>query len=87
MAAVELPDPTADLHWSAFRGAIQDIFEANALKHPDRYDALTSHAITIVLSDNRFTGFRKSADSLATGYVSLRHHPQHHHEEHLHTAK
>jgi L-aminoadipate-semialdehyde dehydrogenase len=31
-----LPDPTADLHWSAFRGAIQDIFAANAESHPDR---------------------------------------------------
>ena len=32
----DLPDPTADLHWSAYRGAIQDIFEANAQAHPDR---------------------------------------------------
>ncbi|RDL40272.1 L-aminoadipate-semialdehyde dehydrogenase [Venustampulla echinocandica] len=32
----DLPDPTADLHWSAFRGAIQDIFAANAEAHPDR---------------------------------------------------
>lgn len=31
-----LPDPTADLHWSDYRGAIQDIFESNALKHPER---------------------------------------------------
>ncbi|KAH8601045.1 L-aminoadipate-semialdehyde dehydrogenase large subunit [Bisporella sp. PMI_857] len=31
-----IPDPTADLHWSAFRGAIQDIFAANAEAHPDR---------------------------------------------------
>jgi L-aminoadipate-semialdehyde dehydrogenase len=31
-----LPDPTADLHWSAFRGAIQDIFTTNAEAHPDR---------------------------------------------------
>ena len=31
-----LPDPTADLHWSDYRGAIQDIFEANALKYPER---------------------------------------------------
>jgi L-aminoadipate-semialdehyde dehydrogenase len=30
------PDPTADLHWSAFRGAIHDIFAANAEAHPDR---------------------------------------------------
>ncbi|KAN0112598.1 large subunit of L-aminoadipate-semialdehyde dehydrogenase [Hyaloscypha variabilis] len=32
----DIPDPTADLHWSAFRGAIQDIFAANAEAHPDR---------------------------------------------------
>ena len=31
-----LPDPTQDLHWADFRGAIHDIFAANALKHPDR---------------------------------------------------
>lgn len=33
---MDLPDPTSDLHWSAFRGAIQDIFSENAKKHPDR---------------------------------------------------
>ncbi|CAO3626910.1 unnamed protein product [Mucor hiemalis] len=31
-----LPDPTADLHWSQWRGAITDIFSANAKKHPSR---------------------------------------------------
>ncbi len=31
-----IPDPTADLHWSAFRGAIHDIFAKNAEAHPDR---------------------------------------------------
>jgi L-aminoadipate-semialdehyde dehydrogenase len=31
-----LPDPTRDLHWSGFRGAIHDIFSANAKKHPER---------------------------------------------------
>ena len=31
-----LPDPTADLDWSGYRGAIQDIFAANAAAHPDR---------------------------------------------------
>ena len=31
-----LPDPTGDLHWSDFAGAIQDIFDENATKHPDR---------------------------------------------------
>lgn len=31
-----LPDPTNDLEWSNFRGAIHDIFSANAEAHPDR---------------------------------------------------
>ncbi|KAI8997523.1 L-aminoadipate-semialdehyde dehydrogenase [Pilobolus umbonatus] len=31
-----LPNPTADLHWSLWRGAIPDIFSANAKKHPTR---------------------------------------------------
>jgi L-aminoadipate-semialdehyde dehydrogenase len=31
-----LPDPTADLHWSQWRGAITDIFSKNAKAHPER---------------------------------------------------
>lgn len=31
-----LPDPTLNLDWSGFRGAIQDIFMDNAAKFPDR---------------------------------------------------
>jgi L-2-aminoadipate reductase len=31
-----LPDATRDLGWSSFRGAIHDIFSANAEAHPDR---------------------------------------------------
>ena len=31
-----LPDPTADLHWSDYKGAIHEIFARNARKHPDR---------------------------------------------------
>lgn len=31
-----LPDPTADLHWSDYRGAIHDIFAENAQRHPER---------------------------------------------------
>ena len=30
------PDPTSDLEWSKFRGAIHDIFAANAEAHPER---------------------------------------------------
>ena len=32
----QLPDPTLDLDWSGYVGSIQDIFSANAQKHPDR---------------------------------------------------
>ena len=31
-----LPDPSIDLHWGKFRGAIHEIFSANATLHPDR---------------------------------------------------
>lgn len=31
-----LPDPTSDLDWSGFRGAIQDIFMDNAARHPSK---------------------------------------------------
>lgn len=31
-----LPDPTADLHWGDFEGAIQDVFAKNSAKYPDR---------------------------------------------------
>lgn len=31
-----LPNPSTDLEWSNFRGAIHDIFSANAERHPDR---------------------------------------------------
>lgn len=39
-----LPNPTSDLGWSSFRGAIHDIFAANAERHPDRLCVVeTSH--------------------------------------------
>jgi L-aminoadipate-semialdehyde dehydrogenase len=30
-----LPDPTIDLDWSGYIGAIHEIFHKNALKNPD----------------------------------------------------
>ncbi|KAH3683693.1 hypothetical protein WICPIJ_005333, partial [Wickerhamomyces pijperi] len=36
----QLPDPTANLDWSGYRGAIHDIFQENAAKHPDRLLAI-----------------------------------------------
>lgn len=31
-----LPDPSSDLHWGNFGGAIHDIFSQNAMRHPER---------------------------------------------------
>jgi L-aminoadipate-semialdehyde dehydrogenase len=38
-----LPDPTADLDWCGFKGAIPDIFSTNARKWPDRPCVIQSY--------------------------------------------
>src|SRR5271169_4644624 len=38
------PDPTRDLGWSDFRGAIQDIFSRNAEAHPERLCVVETRA-------------------------------------------
>ncbi|KAK9450456.1 uncharacterized protein V1518DRAFT_413899 [Limtongia smithiae] len=51
-----LPDPTSDLHWSSFRGAIHDIFSANAARHPDRLCVLeTKNPFDSATYDRPFT--------------------------------
>ena len=32
-----LPNPSTDLHWGEFKGAIHEIFTANAVRHPERH--------------------------------------------------
>ncbi|KAL5514189.1 hypothetical protein ACEPAG_2277 [Sanghuangporus baumii] len=32
----QLPDPTADLHWCDYKGAITDVFSRNSREHPER---------------------------------------------------
>ncbi|KAL4808352.1 hypothetical protein BDV18DRAFT_134804 [Aspergillus unguis] len=41
-----LPDPTADLNWSKFRGAIHDIFAENAGKHPEKLCVVETKSAT-----------------------------------------
>ncbi|KAK9369236.1 hypothetical protein V1509DRAFT_620127 [Lipomyces kononenkoae] len=51
-----LPDPTRDLHWGGFRGAIHDIFAANAKKHPNRLCVLeTKNPFDDSTRDRSFT--------------------------------
>jgi L-aminoadipate-semialdehyde dehydrogenase len=51
LPAKSLPDPPADLYWSGFCGAIQDIFSANAQRHPHRPCVIE----TASLSQRKFT--------------------------------
>ncbi|KKK17794.1 hypothetical protein ARAM_006244 [Aspergillus rambellii] len=41
-----LPDPTADLKWSKFRGPIHDIFAENAEKHPEKLCVVETKSAT-----------------------------------------
>jgi non-ribosomal peptide synthetase component F len=49
----DIPDPTADLGWSDFKGAIHDIFAGNARKHPDR--PCVVETATSTTPERRFT--------------------------------
>ena len=46
--ASNIPDPTSDLGWSDYRGAIQDIFTANAKVFPDRICVVETPSETAV---------------------------------------
>lgn len=41
------PNPTADLHFSDFQGAIHDIFARNAQNHPDRPFVIETESQTV----------------------------------------
>jgi L-aminoadipate-semialdehyde dehydrogenase len=44
-----LPDPKADLYWADYKGAITDIFSANARLHPDRVCVVESMVMSTPL--------------------------------------
>lgn len=55
-----LPNPTADLEWDRFEGAITDIFTGNARRHPDRTCVVESREITTeVVGDLREFSYRQ----------------------------
>jgi L-2-aminoadipate reductase len=49
-----LPDPSSDLHWGDFRGAIHEIFSENANKYPHR-NCVVETAISPAFKDKVFT--------------------------------
>lgn len=51
--AALLLDPTIDLNWSRFQGAVQDIFSKNAEDHPKRDFVIET--MSNVSAEQRFT--------------------------------
>ncbi|KAF7531526.1 hypothetical protein G7054_g8809 [Neopestalotiopsis clavispora] len=49
----QLPDPTADLNWSGYAGAIHEFFQQNAEAHPDRPCVIETQSSTT--PERRFT--------------------------------
>ncbi|KAL0941207.1 putative L-aminoadipate-semialdehyde dehydrogenase [Colletotrichum truncatum] len=68
--APELPDPTSDLHWSAFRGAIQDIFSENAKKHPDRLCVVETASSTSPRREFTYRQIDEASNLLANHLVA-----------------
>ncbi|KAF8475997.1 hypothetical protein BDZ91DRAFT_649471 [Kalaharituber pfeilii] len=54
-----LPNPTKDLDWSNFRGAIHDIFSENAKKHPERECVIETADFNDPTSKNRVFTYRQ----------------------------
>ncbi|GEQ66776.1 hypothetical protein JCM33374_g439 [Metschnikowia sp. JCM 33374] len=66
-----LPDPTLDLDWSGFRGAIQDIFMENALAHPDRDCVVETKSFLDSASKTRTFSYRQinQASNIVGNYL------------------
>lgn len=66
-----LPDPTIDLDWSNFRGAIQDIFADNADKHPDRTCVVETASFLDEKSKDRHFTYRQinEASNIVGNYL------------------
>jgi L-aminoadipate-semialdehyde dehydrogenase len=56
-----LPDPSTDLHWGAFGGAIHEIFAKNAIQYPDRSCVIETAAFSG--STNRVFTYRHIHES------------------------
>lgn len=64
-----IPDPTADLHWSDFRGAIHEIFSANAVKHPNRLCVVETASSTSPRREFTYSQIHHASNVLAHHFV------------------
>jgi len=64
------PDPTSDLHWSDYRGAIHEIFAENAAKHPDRSCVVETASSTAPQRDFNYKTINEASNILAHHLVN-----------------
>ncbi|CAK4031889.1 L-aminoadipate-semialdehyde dehydrogenase large subunit [Lecanosticta acicola] len=64
------PDPTSDLHWSDYRGAIHEIFAENAQKHPDRSCVVETASSTSPRRDFSYRTINEASNAVAHHLVS-----------------
>lgn len=67
----QLPDPTVNLDWSGYRGAIQDIFMQNAENHPDRTCVVETKSFLDPKSKTRTFSYKQinQASNLVGNYL------------------
>ncbi|KAL8752276.1 MAG: hypothetical protein Q9199_005862 [Rusavskia elegans] len=64
-STVSLPDPTADLHWSDYRGAIHNIFAGNAERNPDRLCVVETQSRTTSRREFTYTQINAASNQVA----------------------
>ena len=64
------PDPTSDLHWSDYRGAIHEIFATNAKSHPDRTCVVETASSTAPERTFNYQQINEASNVLAHHLVS-----------------
>ncbi|PGH27777.1 L-aminoadipate-semialdehyde dehydrogenase [Polytolypa hystricis UAMH7299] len=67
---VVLPDPTIDLHWNDYRGAIHEIFAANALEHPDRPCVIETKGTQAIDRTFTYKQINETSNQLAHYFVA-----------------
>ncbi|KAK3705465.1 large subunit of alpha-aminoadipate reductase [Vermiconidia calcicola] len=59
------PDPTSDLHWSDYKGAIHEIFAGNAVQHPERTCVVETAASTTARREFSYQQINETSNILA----------------------
>lgn len=64
-----LPDPTEDLHWNDYQGAIQDRFVDNATKFPDRLCVVETASKTTPQREFTYQQIHESSNVIAHHFL------------------